>query len=64
MHGGGHEAVDEHRAGFLVHLVLDRIGVHRDFDDHVEVVWQVVSGGYSVQIHCGSSGDGRAYYMR
>jgi hypothetical protein len=51
VHGRRHEAVDEHRAGLLVHFVLDRIGIHRDFDDDVEVVGDVSPRGHAVEIH-------------
>jgi hypothetical protein len=51
VHRGTHEAVDEDRAGVLVHFVLDRIGVHRDFDDDVEVVRHIAAGWDVVQAH-------------
>ena len=51
VHRGRHEAVDEHRAAFLVDLVLDRVGVHRDLDDDVELVRTLLAGGDVVQTH-------------
>ncbi|MNJ00989.1 hypothetical protein D3C73_1604760 [compost metagenome] len=51
MHGGTHEAIDEDRAAFLVDFVLDRIGIHRDFDDDVEIVRQVAAGRDVIQTH-------------
>ena len=51
MHGGAHEAVDEDRAGLLVHLVLHGVGVHRDLDDHVERVGDMLAGGDLVERH-------------
>ena len=52
IHGGVHEAVDEHGARFLVHFVLHRVAVGGDFDDHIDLVGDVVTGGDTVQIHC------------
>src|SRR5690606_37776653 len=51
VHGGHHEPVHEHRAGFLVDLVLDWLRVHRDLDDHVELVGSMATGADSIQIH-------------
>ena len=51
VHRRRHEAVDEHRAGVLVDLVLDRVGAHRDLDDHVAVVRNVPAGGDAVEAH-------------
>jgi hypothetical protein len=51
VHRGGHEAVDEHRARLLVDLVLDRVGAHRDLDDDVAVVGDVLAGGDAVEAH-------------
>src|SRR6185437_5158696 len=51
MHRRRHEAVDEHGAGFLVHFVLDRLAVHRDLDDDVAVVGDVVTGGNAIEAH-------------
>src|SRR5690606_18284292 len=44
VHGGQHEAVDEHGAGVLVDFVLDRVGVHGDFDNDIEVIRQLLAG--------------------
>lgn len=51
VHSGAHETVHEDGAGFLVHFVLDRIRVHRDLDNHVEIVRQVFAGRYFIQAH-------------
>ena len=51
MHRRRHEAVDEYRAGFLVHLVLDGLAVHRDLDDDVAVVRHILAGGDAVEAH-------------
>ena len=45
VHGGAHEAVHEYGACFLVHFVLHRVGVHRNFDDHVEGVGHIFARG-------------------
>jgi hypothetical protein len=37
-HGGVQEAVDEHGAGRLVHLVFDRRAALRDLDDDIDLV--------------------------
>jgi hypothetical protein len=37
---GGHEAVDEDRG--IMSTLFDRIGTHRNFDDHVEIVRQIL----------------------
>lgn len=51
VHRGIHEAIDEDRAGFLVHFVFHRFPVHGNLDDHVEVVGQVFPGGDFIQTH-------------
>jgi len=51
VHRGTHEAVDENRAGILVYLIFDRFAVHRDLDDHIEVVGQTLSGWDVIQTH-------------
>src|SRR5450830_1235897 len=51
MHCSAHEAINENRAGFLVNFIFDRIGIHRDFDDDVEIVWQIAPGRYLIQTH-------------
>jgi hypothetical protein len=62
VHRGVHEAVDEDRAGFLVHLVLHRLPVHGDLDDHVEIVGEIFSGWNLIQTHaaapCGVKNEG------
>src|SRR5690606_19777148 len=50
-HGGGEDAVDEDRAAFLVHFVLDRLGVLRDLDDDVDFLGRVASGIDLVEAH-------------
>ena len=40
-------------AGLLVDLVLDRVGAHRDLDDDVAVVRDVLAGGDAVEAHGG-----------
>ena len=57
VHRGRQEAIDEQRAAFLVHLVLDRVRVHRDFDDDVELVGRLLAGGNSLQAHGGRQVD-------
>ena len=52
-HCGRHEAVDEHCAGLLIDLVLDRIPVHRDLDNDVTVVRYVSPGGNAIEGHGG-----------
>src|SRR3546814_3561088 len=48
VHGRQHEAVDEDGARVFIDFVLDRIGIHGDFDDEIgsascrERVWQYV----------------------
>ena len=44
VHGCGHEAIDENRAAVLVHFVLDRLGMRRDFDNDVEIVGEGLAG--------------------
>src|SRR5690606_4462392 len=70
------DAVDEDRAAGLVDLVLDRLGVLRDFDDDVDFVRRVAAGGDEVQAHVVApclhaaqvapgmlrKGEGRAFY--
>jgi hypothetical protein len=51
MHGGGHEAIDKHCAGFLVDFVFDRRRVHRNFDDHIEIIGHIAAGGDSIEVH-------------
>jgi hypothetical protein len=48
VHRRAHEAVDKYRTGSLVDLVLDRIGIHRDFDDDVEGVGHVFAPGLTL----------------
>src|SRR6188472_3271380 len=55
VHRRRHEAIDEHGAGGLVDLVLDRLAVHRNLDDDVAVVRNVGAGGNAVETHEGSS---------
>jgi len=42
-------------AGFLVHFVFNRIGIHQNFDDDVEYVGDVAPEAYAIEIH----GDSR-----
>ena len=49
MHGRTHEAVHKNRAGFFVYLVLDGVGVHGDFNDHIEGFRCFGAGGDVVQ---------------
>jgi hypothetical protein len=61
---GRHEAVDEQRAAFLVDLVLDRVGVHRNLDDDIELVRRLRAGGHVVQAHSVVSMSGKpAFYL-
>ena len=41
-------------AGFLVHFVFNRIGIHRNFDDDVDYVGDVAPEAYAVEIHAAS----------
>ena len=50
-HGGCHEAVDEYGVAVLVDLVLDRVSVGRDLDDHVDVFRNLFPGGNLSKIH-------------
>ncbi len=49
------EAIDEDRAGGLVHLVLDRVAANRHFHDHVDVFGRIHPDGDGVNIHGGQS---------
>ena len=60
VHRRRHETIDEHRTGFLVDLVLDRIAAHRDLDDHVAIVRNVAAGGDTIEVHRTIIGGGRA----
>ena len=51
MHGGAHETINKDGAGSLVHFVLDRIGVHGDFNDHIERLGNVFASGDVVEGH-------------
>ena len=51
VHGRGHETVHEDGARFLVHFILDRVGVHRDLDDHIEGIGNVLAWGDVVERH-------------
>src|SRR5690606_16680844 len=50
-HRGVEEAVDDERAGFLVHLVLDRLSANRDLDDDVDVFWRILANGDGFDTH-------------
>jgi len=41
-------------AGFLVHFVFNRIGIHQNFDDDVEYVGDVAPEACAVEIHAAS----------
>jgi hypothetical protein len=45
------EAVDEERAGFLIHLVFDGLAAERHFDHDVDVVRRVLSNLDRVKAH-------------
>ena len=64
MHGGAHEAVYKNCAGFFVDFILDRIGIHRDFDDNIKIVRQVTAGWYFVQAHQVLSRDNKKIKRR
>ena len=51
VHRRSHETIDEHRAGFLVDLVFDRIAMRRDFYDDVHVIGHVLSAANPVENH-------------
>ena len=46
------KAVDEERAGGLVHLIFDGLAADRDFDDDIDVVGRILAGGNGIEIHC------------
>ena len=50
-HGSGHETVNEYGTRLLVDLVLDGIGILRDFDDNIDIFWQLFASGNQVQAH-------------
>ena len=50
-HRGVQKAVDEQRAGLLVHLILDRLAADRHFDDDVDVLRRILSDGYGFNAH-------------
>src|SRR5690606_37732727 len=50
-HRRGQDAVDEDRAAFLVHFVLDWLGVLGNLDDDVDLVGGILAGGDVVQTH-------------
>ena len=45
------EAVDDQRAGFLVHLVFDRLAADRHLDDDVDVVGRILADRDGVDAH-------------
>ena len=45
VHGRAHETVHKQRAGLFVHFVLHGVGIHRNFDDHIEGLWNVLTRG-------------------
>ncbi len=51
VHRGVHEAIDEDRARGLIDFVLDRLAMHRDFDDDVEGVGDFVAWGNLIESH-------------
>ena len=51
VHGRAHEAVHKNRASFFVDFVLNGVGVHRNFDNHIELVGGVFSGGDVIEGH-------------
>ncbi len=44
LHGRTHEPIDENSAAILIDLVFDRVALHRDFDDDVEIIRQGLAG--------------------
>ena len=38
VHGRAHESIHKNRTRLFVHLVFDRVGIHRNFNDDVEFV--------------------------
>src|SRR6185295_1110554 len=53
------EAVDHQRAGFLVHLVFDRLAANRHFDDDVDLARRIDPDSDGVNAHAWLSGSGR-----
>jgi hypothetical protein len=51
VHRGTHETINKNRSRFLINFVFDRIGIHWDFDDYVEIVWQIAASWYQIQTH-------------
>ncbi len=46
------KAIDEERAGGLVHLIFDGFAADRDFDDDIDILGRILAGGNGVEIHC------------
>src|SRR5690606_39247889 len=51
VHGGQHETVDKHGAGIFVDFVFDRVRVHGDFDNDIEVIRQLLAGRHAIEAH-------------
>ncbi len=50
-HRGIEKAIDDERAGILVHLVLDRLATNRNFNDDVDVFRRVLANGNCIDTH-------------
>ena len=55
MHRRRHEAVDEQSTGRLVQFILDRVTVHRDFDNDIHIIWHIAASINAIKIHGGFS---------
>jgi hypothetical protein len=51
VHGGTHETINKNRTRFLINFVFDWIGIHWNFDDYIEIVWQIAASWYQIQTH-------------
>ncbi|MNL86989.1 hypothetical protein D3C87_2159380 [compost metagenome] len=51
MHRRVEETVDDERASFLVHLILDGMAANGNLNDHVDIFWWILSDGNRVNAH-------------
>jgi hypothetical protein len=51
VHGGAHEAIDKHAAGFFIDFVLDRVGIGGNFNHHVKGFRGIFAGGDFFERH-------------
>lgn len=48
VHSSQHEAINKYGAGVFIYLVFNGIGIHGNFNDDVEFVWQLIARGHAV----------------